>query len=253
MQTPLPIRRLLLEGFLSRLAASPDADAFALRGGMLVHGWDPAAGRPVGDLDFTCSLPLVVRDLRARLAAILARDTGDGVRFDARRVRLDALRAPRPASPDPMVTLFAAGEIDGEGDDVSIDLSFAVDVWPPPARGEVAGARGTAALWLCPHELVIATKLRVIADLGAAAWRPKDLADVWLALRRFPPAARGGLGALGEAIERAGGRRDELWSPAWWRDPRAVARWEAHDRRPGRLDAIAAEVRAALAPLARAA
>jgi hypothetical protein len=83
--------------------------------------------------------------------------------------------------------------------------------------------------------------------------RAKDLADIWIALRRFPPGS-----SLGAAIER-------YCPTTWWpilrrQDARAEARWARwcdndDDRIPSSLDAVVAEVRHALegyAPARRA-
>ena len=110
----------MLEGFLTRVARCRDADAFALRGGMLVHAWIPDAGRAVGDVDLVCRLPFDRKGVRARLRAILAdRGVVDGVVFDADRFRIDASA---PGDPRPGLTLFAAGEVDGAVAEVTIDL-----------------------------------------------------------------------------------------------------------------------------------
>ena len=243
-------RERLLEGFLLRLAASPDADAFALRGGMLVREWH--ARRPIRDADLVCSLPWHPREMRKRLGAVLAnRNVADGVVFDADRFRVDTLR------PKTSLKLFAAGEVDGERAEMGVDFTFHLDVWPAATRGVMSVARGAAQLWMCPHELVVGTKLRVIAELGPREWRPKDLGDIWLALRRFPPARS--FAVLGEAIERCfaatGYDVTTLLDRSWWRDRRAEMRWgpyvASHDLVPSDLSAVIAEVRAQLSPLAR--
>jgi hypothetical protein len=245
------LRDRLLEGFVVRVARSRDADAFALRGGMLVRSWTDDAARPIGDVDLVCHLPFHRRDLRARLRAILAdRGADDGVVFDADRFRIDASA---PGQPQPGLTLFAIGEVDGAVAEIAVDVAFELEVWPPARRQDVGAAR----LWVCPHEMVIGTKLRVLAELGPRAWRPKDLGDVWSALRRFPHRDR----LLGEALERCFARatlprahdpRTVLAAP-WWRERHAQARWRDHAAGasvPAELDAAIGEVRAALAGVA---
>jgi hypothetical protein len=222
-------RERLLEGFLLRLAGARDADAYALRGGMLVQQWLPEARRRVRDVDLVCALPYRVRDLRQRLEDVLRRDAADGVVFEPERVRLDAL----PCAP-PMLVLFAAGRADGEHAEITVDLAFGVDVWP-------AAVRGAGGIWTCGHEMVVATKLAVIAELGPREWRPKDLADVWIALRRFPPAS------TLAAIERRGGDGVAVLAAPWWRESRAAMRWGRHVARqagvPDHLEAVLGEVR----------
>ena len=218
----------LLEGFVLRLARSRDAEAFALRGGMLVRSW--TGPRRVADVDLVCQSPPRRRDLRA----VLAERLDDGVRFDVDRIRIDG-------SP-PNLTLFATGEVDGCVADMSVDIASGVDIWPRATREVVELSGRVAQLWVCPPEMLIGTKLRVLAELGPRAWRPKDLGDVWAMLRRFAAGPR-----LGEAFERTRVPRSVLAAP-WLREPHARARWHAHHHAV-ELDTVLDAVGDALAPL----
>ena len=241
-------RQRLLEGFLLRLAAGRDADAFALRGGMLVQQWLPER-RAIRDVDLVCALPYGVRELRGRMHEVLRRDAGDGVVFDAERLRIDRMTC----GGHPGLELFASGRVDGAFAELTVDFTYQLDVFPRPTRTVMTVERGSAALWTCAHEMVVATKLGVIAELGARAWRPKDLADIWIALRRFPVEAS----VIGEAIEHRFGTAHAgaaVLERAWWRDDRAAMRWGRHVARqpfvPADLDVAIADVRDKLAPLA---
>jgi hypothetical protein len=246
-------RRQLLKGFLLRLAAVRDADAFALRGGMLVDQWLPEAHRSIDDVDLVCALPYRHHDLRLRLHEVLRREAGDGVVFDAERFRVDTVTF----SGRPGLKLFAAGRVDGVFGEITVDLTFQLDVWPTAKRSIIAGERGSATLWTCTHEMVVATKLGVLAELGPREWRPKDLADIWIALRRCRPVSSV---VLGETLERRFGvahAADAILTNPWWHDMRAAMRWGRYVARqalvPDALDAVIAEVRDKLAPFARAA
>jgi hypothetical protein len=120
-------RHRLLEGFVLRLALQPDADAFVLRGGMLLRQWFPALGRPALDLDLLCALPFDVQDLRHRLRAVLAQPVGDGVTFTPERFRLDPIWVNTPA---PGLRLFAVGRVDEELADLRVDVTFGLRPWP---------------------------------------------------------------------------------------------------------------------------
>jgi len=231
-----------------RLAAGHDAEAFVLRGGMLVHAWVPE--RRYRDADLVCSLPYRPRELRARLREILAVHLDDGVVFDAERVRIDLMW---PRSAHPALELFTVGEADGAVAEMTVDITCQLAVWPIAKRRAVATSRGAAMMWTCPHEMVIGTKLRVLAELGPREWRPKDLADIWLLLRRFPPAS---FALLGEAIERCfagNGNAREILATSWWRERDAATRWGRFVPRhvPSDLAAVIDEVRTQLSPLAR--
>lgn len=234
----VPARERLLEGFLRRLAIARDADAYALRGGWMVRTWVPDAGRHVRDVDLVCRLPAT--DLRGRLHEILATPDADGVVFESERFRISRAW--------PAQVLFARGRVDGVLAEIVVDLMFELEVWPQAKRQPLTTARGSAELWTCPHEMVIATKLALLAS-GPRAWRPKDLGDVWWLLRRFAGEPRA---KLGEAIERAGG--PALASP-WWNERAVIDRWACFALRqpalPFELDAVLAEVRDQLRPFAR--
>src|SRR5438874_2047748 len=85
-------RHRLLGGFVRRIAEGADADAFALRGGMLVRHWFPESRRPARDVDLVCRLPYELHAMRARFARTLARDAEDGVVFEADRFRVDPIQ-----------------------------------------------------------------------------------------------------------------------------------------------------------------
>lgn len=208
-------RERMLEGFLLRLSAARDADAYALRGGMLVRQWD--ARRSVGDIDLVCALPRSRRDLSRRLHEVLRSERADGVVFDAERFRVDAI----PIG----FKLYASGEVDGRPEEIGVDLAFGLDVWPAARRRPLVAERGTALLGMCAPEMVIATKLAVTAELGVREWRPKDLADLWLMVRRVPAAA------IGEALEHRAGtaaRGLAILAAPWWHEMRAAMRWARH-------------------------
>jgi hypothetical protein len=221
------MRERVLEALMRRFARARDADAYALRGGMAIRSWIPE--RVARDVDLVCRLPYRVRDLTARLGEILALPVDDGVIFDD-EFRVD----PYVGSPEPGLQLFARSNV-GE---LSADLAFELEVHP---------IRQTER-WLCPHEMVIATKLNVLGELGPRSWRTKDLGDLWHLLRRFP-ASR----TLGEALDRYTADRDVLAAP-WWREPATAMRWARyvakHPEMP-ELEAVVSELRARLSPFAR--
>lgn len=218
-------RHRLLEGFLLRLSRQADADAFALRGGMLVRQWFPNGDRPARDIDLVCALPYDPSDLRERIAKVLATPCDDGVELEPERFRLDLLW---PQSRQPGMRLFAAGLVDGKLGEMSLDLTFHLDVWPQATREDVSLERGEARLWLCQPEMIVARKLIVTAEQGRRRWRPKDLVDMWWMLRELDidPSI------LGDTIERTVPSGDAPHVPlaalldrGWWEERVAMSRW----------------------------
>jgi hypothetical protein len=244
-----PVRHRLLGGFVRRIAVGEDAEAFALRGGMLVRHWFPESRRPARDVDLVCRLPYDIRAMRALFARTLACDVGDGVVFEADRFRVDRIQT---ATPHPGMRLFAVGRAGGDFGEISIDTTFAMPIWPAAVRGELRLGGGEVPFWLCPPEMLVGRKLQVLAQLGPHRWRPKDLSDVWMILRGGATGAQ-----LGEAIERAFAGYDhapveELLDQRFWTERSADVRWSRFAGQlprgvvPERATTLAADLRSAL-------
>lgn len=246
-QTPLPDHRIF-DGFLRRVAADPEVEAFALRGGMLVRHWFPDMGRAAADVDLVCAWPFEPQAVRRSLATILARDLGDGVRFGD-RFRTDVIWA---GTAHPGLRLVAAGCAGGVWGELHADLTFRLPVWPE-ARITTLRAAGTGpTLPVCRPETLIARKLAVTAERGAKAWRPKDLADLWWMLQHGAIERA----AVGESIERTLSLQRFGDGPArlaFWQEPAAAGSWARFVRRqpqlavPRDLARVVGDVRAQLA------
>ena len=247
-------RHRLLSGFVRRLADGPDAEAFALRGGMLVRHWFPESRRPARDVDLVCRLPYDLRAMRALFARTLARDGADGVVFEADRFRVDRIQT---ATPHPGLRLFAVGRAGGDFGEITIDTTFAMPIWPDAVRARLRLDTGEVPFWLCPPEMLVGRKLQVLAQLGPHRWRPKDLSDVWMILRGGLPG-----GLLGEAIERAFAGYDhapveDLLDGAFWTDRAADVRWSRFVGQlprgvvPARAETLAADLGRALRPFTK--
>ena len=223
-------RHQLLEGLLRRLASSPDAEAFTLRGGLRIRQL-AGSPRPVLDADLLCALPFAPASVLRVLSAVLDAPVGDGVRFDADRLRVD----PWFSAPGPGLRVEARGVAGSRSERLVVDLRFGL----PEAPAAPFRAGGGWIVGLRP-EAMIARKLRVLADLGADRWRPKDLWDLEVLL-----GADGVCRAtLGAALEAAGA---PAALPAWVERPtgRRRSRWAAFALYVGRpdLDATVAAVR----------
>lgn len=241
----------MLEGFVLRLAQADCAEAFALRGGVLVRNWFPRKRAFAADIDFLCRLPYDTRGIRSIAKEIVSSPLRDGVLFDEECFRIDEIWR---QSRHPGLRLFIAGEVDGWSHEINVDLTFRLTPWPAAERTPLVFPAGTGHVWTCPPEMVIGTKLRVIGELGVQQWRPKDLSDIWLMLRRFsgPEHQR----RLPEAIARAFAvglypgeleAKSILETPSFWRERRSTLRWEKQTDLP--LPAVVGEVRKILLPM----
>lgn len=242
-------RHLVTLGFCRRLAADPDADAYALRGGTLVAQWFPEMGRQPRDIDLVCGLPYDVPAMRRHLGRLLERDVGDGVRFGD-GFRTDPIW---PNHAHPGLRLVAIGQARGVWAELHVDFTFRLPLWPAalPALLPDAGV----VLRQCRPETLIARKLAVTAELGPMRWRPKDLVDLWWLTRSVPA-----LSQAGEAVERTFSLAELADGPArrtFWQDGIAAGRFARFVSRHPRLQIpwdlarVVDDVRERLSPLTR--
>jgi hypothetical protein len=170
----------VLERWLARLAASPYADMFVLKGGMLLAVLD--ARRPTADAD------LLARSLPNNDAAVLTRvreiaqtvvDEEDGVEFlvdttSAESIREGDLYGGTRVSMTARVSTATVK--------LKLDINFGDPVTPGPQRIEFPSQRpGRAAtvLFGYPIETVLAEKISTAVSLGEANTRVRDYVDLY--------------------------------------------------------------------------
>lgn len=241
------VHRRLIDGFVRRVAADPEAEAFALRGGVLVDHWFPTMGRTVRDVDLVCAWPFDPARARASVLALVARDLGDGVQF-AERLRADVIW---PDTPHPGLRVVIPGRVGGVSGELHADLTFRLPVWP---EARIDRLRTGEGLRVCRPQTLAARKLVVSMTQGPRAWRPKDLVDLWWMIEHAPLGASD----VGEALERIGALAEWLDGPArptFWLDPIAEGRWARFLHRHPRLEVpadlarVVGDVQARLTPL----
>lgn len=174
-----------LERFLARLAGSPHAGAFVLKGGMLLAAFDArratvdadllAAGFPNGEE------PTLAR-IREVAGSTLADD--DGVCFLPNTARARAIRDDSTYS-GVRITMRAA--IATANVKIQLDVSFGDPMTPAPELIEYPTLREEhppVRILGYPIVTVIAEKLCTAIDLGEANTRVRDYADIWLLTSR---------------------------------------------------------------------
>lgn len=169
-----------LERWLARLALSPHADTFVLKGGMLLAVLD--ARRPTADADLlarrtTGDEQTVVALVTDIAATALADD--DGVRFltdtvTSRVIREDALYAGVRVSMD--------CRIDRSTAKLKLDINVGDPITPAPEPIVLPSQRpGLPPVNLLgyPIETVLAEKITTAISLGDANTRDRDYADIY--------------------------------------------------------------------------
>lgn len=180
----LILTRYALERLLYRLSISGHADAFVLKGAMLLTSWfeDPhRATRDIDLLGFGDSSPNAIL---AAFREILAVDVADGVEFDMNALRIDQIREHVEYGGLRMRT---TATISGARIAVMIDVGFGDALEPgaevidyPPLLDLPAPRLRAYA-----RETVIAEKFQAMVALGHANSRMKDFYDVWLLNQSF--------------------------------------------------------------------
>jgi hypothetical protein len=232
-------RHRLFEGILLRLARLPDADRLVLRGGMLMRHWFRPVPRLANDLDLVCTAPFGVEETGRQFRQLLAnRDVEDGVTFDTKRFRVDGIWL---QTDFPGVRIFAAGKVDGEEDQFTVDVTFGEPMVPPPKLGDYPTlSRCSARIWMCRPETITGRKLHALLQMGMLRWRPKDLNDLRLLLDRVPMDE----GDLSEAIAASFASRGNTMAEAraifgpdsWWGMKTSAVRWQEYVKESRRKD-----------------
>jgi hypothetical protein len=170
----------VVERWLARLARSPYADDFVLKGGMLLAGL--GARRPTADAD------ALVRNMAADEATVTARVVEiattpfpeDGVEFDVSTVQVQQIRQESQYA-GTRVRMWAG--ISTARIRLSLDINFGDPVTPDPQWIELPSVRsGTEPVRVLgyPIETVLAEKLSTAVTLGQTNTRVRDYADIYL-------------------------------------------------------------------------
>jgi hypothetical protein len=202
------LRLYALEGFLTRLTVSEHADAFVLKGGVLLAAY--LLRRPTIDIDFAAirlanDVPAVTERILAIAGTPLTGDDDDGLRFDRTAVRAETIREQDQYS-GVRVTLRA--HLASAVETFHVDVNIGDPIWPPPQIVQLPRLLGGAIeLRGYPLVMVLAEKVVTALQRATANTRWRDFADLYLLTGTHPVTARAAHTAL---VEVAGGRRARL-------------------------------------------
>lgn len=173
-----------LEGFLSRLAQSPERDRFVLKGGMLLAAMD--ARRPTRDVDL---LALRVSNdaiaIREIVVAIAAVDVDDGLGFDLGATDVETIRE-ADAYSGVRVTLHAG--LSSAKLLFHVDVNVGDPVWPGAEDVQLPRLLDDEPIVVrgYPVTMVLAEKIVTAMQRGTANTRWRDFADIVLLARLHP-------------------------------------------------------------------
>ena len=256
----LILTRYAIERLLFRLAQSPHADLFVLKGAMLLMTWFDEPFRATRDLDllgYGDPAPEAVLGLFREVLGVPAQD---GVLFDAHGARISRIREDNDYGG---LRVRTTADISGARIPVNVDVGFGdatepgaealdypvlLDMPPPRLRGYA-------------RETVVAEKFQAMVALGMANSRMKDYYDLWVLSQSFDFERSRLVRAISATFARRNTaipeKNPDTLTPAFAQDPGKQQQWEAFKRDlgldPGSLAEVVAALEAFLMPAAKAA
>ncbi len=264
-ETNRPFQELLqyfaMERFLYRLANSPHADAFVLKGALMFTAWGGPATRPTRDIDFLARMDNGVEAVVSAITEVCAQAVEpDGLMFDSASVRGEAIKEDADYS-GVRVTFLAT--LENARVPMQIDTGFGDVITPAATMTDYPVLLDFSAPRLrgYPRETVVAEKFEAMTKLGLLNSRMKDFFDLWQLSRQFEFAGP----TLATAIERTFAHRNTpinprptALTPTFGRDPAKQAQWQGFVRKskladvPGTLQAVIDDLVPFLEPVASA-
>jgi predicted nucleotidyltransferase component of viral defense system len=229
----LLLTRYALERLLHRLSLSPHRERFVLKGAMLLATWFDEPHRATRDVDLLGFGDAAEDALLGTFREIMAVQVDDGVRFDLKGLRIEAIREEVEYGGSRLRTTAALA---GARIPITVDIGFGDAVEPGVEDIDLPVLLDMPSphLRAYPPETVIAEKFHAMVALGRANSRMKDYYDVWMLTSAFEIDP----GRLRRAITATFERRSTVipaevpdgLSDAFAADPAKQRQWDAFAR-----------------------
>lgn len=174
-----------IERFLYRLAQSPYARRFVLKGALLFRAWGLPAFRPTRDIDLLGQTSNEIENLVAITREICMQEVQvDGMFFDPETVSGERIK--EDADYEGVRVRFL-GLLGKTRVHLQIDIGFADVVSPAPKKVNYPAILPfpEPELRSYPPETVVAEKLQAMIYLGSINSRMKDFYDLWVMANSF--------------------------------------------------------------------
>jgi len=180
----LLLTRYALERLLYRLSISPHRERFVLKGAMLLATWFDEPHRATRDVDLLGFGDAAEDALLGTFHEIMAVAVDDGVTFDLKGLRIEAIREEVEYGGSRIRTTAALA---GARIPITVDIGFGDAVEPGVEHIDLPVLLDMPSLYLraYPPETVIAEKFHAMVVLGRANSRMKDYYDVWMLTGAF--------------------------------------------------------------------
>lgn len=236
----LVLTRYANERVLQRLAHSPYAGQFILKGATLFTIWTGQPHRATRDVDLLGFGDPSIAGVRAVFADILALHIGeDGVRFDEKTLRAGPIREGQVYQG---VRVAVQARIATAVVRLQFDVGFGDAVTPCASEVEVPALLDGPPLRLraYPRETVIAEKIEAVVQLGLANSRMKDFYDLAVLARSFAYEGDLLVRAIRATFERRGTPLPRTTppglTPEFFADHAKYQQWRAFLRKTGAAD-----------------
>lgn len=180
----LLLTRYALERLLHRLSLSPHRERFVLKGAMLLVTWFEEPHRATRDVDLLGFGNPADDTLLTTFCEIMSIEVDDGVNFDLKNLRIDAIREALEYGGSRLRT---TATLAGARIPITVDIGFG-DAIEPGAQDvnlPVLLDMPSPHLRAYPPETVIAEKVHAMVALGRANSRMKDYYDAWMLTSTF--------------------------------------------------------------------
>ncbi|MEO8137918.1 MAG: nucleotidyl transferase AbiEii/AbiGii toxin family protein [Betaproteobacteria bacterium] len=180
----LLLTRYALERLLHRLSLSPHRERFVLKGAMLLATWFDEPHRATRDVDLLGFGDAAEDALLATFREIMEVEVDDGVNFDLKRLRIEAIRKEVEYGGSRLRT---TASLAGARIPITVDIGFGDAVEPGVEDIDLPVLLDMPSphLRAYPPETVIAEKFHAMVVLGRANSRMKDYYDVWMLMSAF--------------------------------------------------------------------
>jgi predicted nucleotidyltransferase component of viral defense system len=180
----LLLTRYALERLLHRLSVSPHRERFVLKGAMLLATWFDEPHRATRDVDLLGFGDAAEDALLGTFREIMAVEVDDGVSFDLKGLRIEAIREEVEYGGSRIRT---TAELAGARIPITVDIGFGDAVEPGIEDIDLPVLLDMPSphLRAYPPETVIAEKFHAMVVLGRANSRMKDYYDVWMLMSAF--------------------------------------------------------------------
>jgi predicted nucleotidyltransferase component of viral defense system len=233
-----PFQELLqyfaMERFLYRLAKSPYADRFILKGALLLTAWRAPLSRPTMDIDLAGRTNNQLDHIKEVVGTVCEFDVDpDGVQFN--RAAIEVSRIKEDADYEGVRAQFHA-ILARARIPMQLDIGFGDVITPGPTEIEYPTLLNFPApvLRAYPRETVVAEKLEALTALGLLNSRMKDFYDLALLCRMYQFEGQ----SLSEAVSATFRHRGTAIEPepigltqAYSDDPSRAIQWRAFVRR----------------------